>query len=475
MAPSSLAHDCFPARREARPFDGRGTAIPRWSDFGGTSVRTVPEGQARHGGPLRSTLESCVRLQVVKWALLGWAWVYAGVVWGQVPGEVAEWLRQRQQALGRIASLQAEVDVVEFQGDQEELSWTVRWWKDGPREKFTTRWYVTSAMVQSEEKPEKRGRISVPRFPQAKDPSQVPQIPPDLMKLGTEHRVQEVARHGAVVRQLDIRFGTSGSRALHVPLHPAGPHGFDFSRTEGSLRPWAAGRLLSPTPALLLDFALGDYRSLDKVIAAARQVRWRREEDGRVTILCALAVPDAAEFEALEFTLDPARGYLLWRVSAPQGGRREVVEVAEPQPGVYFPTRVRLGTPQQTNLELRVRKLRVNEPVSPEVFEVVFPEGAKVNDSTGPRQVIHLWGRDGRPARTFETPQAFDAWHQEELARYYRSLSGEEPPRGLAGRPIALIVGNLLLVVVLVGLIILRRRRVRRVAPAAAERSTAAK
>lgn len=397
------------------------------------------------------------------WAALGWVLALPALGFSEVPPEVAQVLRQRQEALSRITSFQAEAEFLKLDEGKQELEWSIRWWKSGPRERFSKRWMVTEAMGRAQEKLGKQGKIRLPRYPQAKDPQQVPRLPDqDLLKPGTDYRVQEVARRGQEVRQLNIDYGREGTRALHLPLSPVGPYAFDFQRTRGILSRFDPSRPLCVTPALTLDFAIGPHPSLEAVVAAARDVQLTRDPDGMVTIACALALPDAPEMERLRFTFDPARGYLLRRVVAPDAGQREVVAVAEPKPGIFLPTKIVAGSLQQPNLEIRLRWSRVNEPIPDAELEFPFPEGAAVHDVRSTSEVVHLWGPSDRPARTFPSPEAYATWYDAQWREFLQNLAGQPQGKAPVGRNILLIVGNVLLVAVLMGLFILRRQLLRR-------------
>jgi hypothetical protein len=123
-------------------------------------------------------------------------------------------------------------------------------------------------------------------------------------------------------------------------------------------------------------------------------------------------------------TLDPNRGYAPSRqeirTRGPKSGRSvaEVLEYKEVEPSLFIPTRIRLQTPDQRGplREVRVKGLRVNEPLPSDALTFQFPEGVRVHDVRS--GVFHIWGST-EPRQTFAS--------REEFERYERGLLKRKP------------------------------------------------
>ena len=113
--------------------------------------------------------------------------------------------------------------------------------------------------------------------------------------------------------------------------------------------------------------------------------------------------------------LDPTAGYLIRRIEVhsdillPTGKHHkdervhEVVEFKDVGDGVFFPLQVRNGTPAFWGTELKVRKIKLNEPVDASNFEMEWPKFAAVRHHPAVNGVIafDIWG-NGQPLRSFK-------------------------------------------------------------------------
>ncbi len=108
--------------------------------------------------------------------------------------------------------------------------------------------------------------------------------------------------------------------------------------------------------------------------------------------------------------VDPAKGYAIIRreieidassASKPIRAVHEVMEFAEPEPGLYIPTRVRMSDPAEPDeiVEHRVEVVSVNRPIDEDRLRLAFPAGMKVSDLK--EGTIHIWGNEGKPRLTF--------------------------------------------------------------------------
>jgi outer membrane lipoprotein-sorting protein len=90
--------------------------------------------------------------------------------------------------------------------------------------------------------------------------------------------------------------------------------------------------------------------------------------------------------------LDPDKSYALAgrdvelpkssKTLNPSRGVQRVVEYAQPEPGLFIPTRIRMtnsGDPDGL-VEVRVKNLRVNQPIDNDRLKLEFPAGLKVDD-----------------------------------------------------------------------------------------------
>ena len=120
-------------------------------------------------------------------------------------------------------------------------------------------------------------------------------------------------------------------------------------------------------------------------------------------------------------TLDPALGDAIRRVEywrtpgGPSTGVAEVETFEEVEPGLFFPTRIRISEPGGRTIERRAITLKVNGPIDPGSLVVEFPEGAAV--SAMPLETTHIWGAGG-PRRTFRTRKDFDVYRDRVTGLY---------------------------------------------------------
>lgn len=129
--------------------------------------------------------------------------------------------------------------------------------------------------------------------------------------------------------------------------------------------------------------------------------------------------------------IDPARSYAIVRreaefnppgaASVPIRAVHEVVEFAEPEPGLFLPTRVRmkdLSKPDELS-EYRIRLVSVNRPIDEARLRLDFPPGMKVRDLK--EGSVHIWG-NGAPRLTFQDEAQLRA-HEASIVTRSRSRS----------------------------------------------------
>lgn len=149
-------------------------------------------------------------------------------------------------------------------------------------------------------------------------------------------------------------------------------------------------------------------------------------------------------------TIDPRYNYMISKSEMTNGkyvSSMQVVEFAQPKPGIFIPRLVRDNERNPDQLvEYTIKDLEVNEPVSEEVFAFRFPVGTPLDDDIN--NVVHIWG-DGKPAHTFATHAEFNRWMEDQRAGAFRKTG-----RGLFTK-FALVGG----VTALLALLLYWRRR----------------
>jgi hypothetical protein len=124
-----------------------------------------------------------------------------------------------------------------------------------------------------------------------------------------------------------------------------------------------------------------------------------RSESGRKDIVVELVTGG----EKYEVWFDPRVNYLVRRIIATENDRRMDVSVtsfAEAKPGIFFPERIEMtltNAGKQTDARSTVfSDIRVNEPISPAVFDRRFPSGLHVEDLvTGKSYTTNAPGEPG--------------------------------------------------------------------------------
>lgn len=128
-------------------------------------------------------------------------------------------------------------------------------------------------------------------------------------------------------------------------------------------------------------------------------------------------------------SLDPAHNYQICRVRTFDAHKKPVEyfgdlfvsEFQEPKPGIYIPKVIKGIVKADPNRvqEVLVRDVNVNEPVADDVFQLKFPAGIVVFDTTQDN-CYHIWG-DGKPAMTFKTPGELNQWKLTKMSSFLRN------------------------------------------------------
>lgn len=320
-------------------------------------------------------------------------------------------LEMHQHYLDRIQSLDATMESYESRdgGSSWTLSSRERWWKDGPRERYTSSsngFYDLSGT-----------------FRQSDIHLEYSYSPDETRYMNGWNREKAPSSLPSPANHYHMAAATIGGPA-----------------TSGSL----SGR---PPYLMMLAATLEEY--LPDAVRHASSSSLTQTADGmwEVALDTTLGVP-----ATMRVTLDPRRGFAIARREVasrgpePQRGLMEVTEYQEVAPSLFIPTRIQIRTPDRPGhlREVRVTRLRVNEPLSPDFLTLQFPEGMKVQDTRS--GVWHIWGPHG-PKQTFAS--------KEELDRYERGFGF----RGSSSLPLWIYAGaSLTLAAVLWWLMRVRRR-----------------
>lgn len=190
------------------------------------------------------------------------------------------------------------------------------------------------------------------------------------------------------------------------------------------MRSHGSGAFPEPAAMLLMAYHLATYDpelTLSRVISESSDVTWRREAGQYVVRARAQPTQRAPQGGELELYIDPAARYMVRRVSmvTPRYRTvREVIGFREYPNGVAFPERVRqeVFIPSVAaatgGYDIVCQKLRVNERLTPDTFELVFPQNALVreHDETGKFVNYKLWGNNNSPQRTFADLEEVNAY-----------------------------------------------------------------
>jgi hypothetical protein len=128
-----------------------------------------------------------------------------------------------------------------------------------------------------------------------------------------------------------------------------------------------------------------------------------RSESGHKHIVVELVTRD----RKYEVWFDPRVNYLVRRIIATKKERRTEVSVtsfAESKPGIFFPERIEM-TSTNAGKQMDARSavfsdIRVNEPISPAVFDRPFPRGLHVEDLVMGKS--YVTNAQGEPGTQFE-------------------------------------------------------------------------
>jgi hypothetical protein len=158
---------------------------------------------------------------------------------------------------------------------------------------------------------------------------------------------------------------------------------------------WSLGLLGLPDPKRGFELV-----SFDELIGRGQQVGQvsEKKEFGRNEIVVEVITPDSK----WEVWFDAAVNYLIRRIIVTQDKKRTDVSVtrfAETMPGLFFPEQVEMrmvvdGKPGDSRSTV-FTDVRVNEPLSPSVFDFHFPAGLEVTDLVMGK--TYITDADGRP------------------------------------------------------------------------------
>jgi hypothetical protein len=329
---------------------------------------------------------------------------------------LAQVVERHQRYLERIHTLDAEIETWESTAGGRSWSLTARehWWKDGPRERYTT---SAEGFID----PGGTYRNAPIRYDNSFAPGET--------------------RH--------LNGWDPSQRPAEMPS-PANHYHGASGTIAGTVN---VGSISARPPFLMMLAATANDYLPDAVRMgmnpAVEQVNLDGRECWAVKFETKVGVP-----AVVRVTLDPDRGYALVRrevktkTETPSQGTTDVVEYREVEEGLFIPTRIRtLASNEPSHIyERRVTALKVNEPVRPETLTVKFPEGIKVQDiRSGSTELYHIWGQDG-PTLTFDTRQ--------KLLEYESSFFTRSRSSPFGG----FLIATGVLIAVTVVLLVLRKR-----------------
>jgi hypothetical protein len=202
--------------------------------------------------------------------------------------------------------------------------------------------------------------------------------------------------------------------------------------------------------------------------------------DGRELWLLSLESPEETTATTMkkyyDIYLDPNAGHMIRKlvvnsnVMMPDGKivkdahAHEVLDYKDFGDGIFVPTRIRHGTPEKWLSELVVTSIKVNEPIPPETFEMVWPKYAQIVHfpPVDGKLKVEVWG-DDKPIQEIKgigdlrTVEA-------ELRNDPRTAADIGPDPGVRPPPpmatlTKLFIGFVALLALMIGLVIWRRIR----------------
>ncbi|GIW89320.1 MAG: hypothetical protein KatS3mg108_3644 [Isosphaeraceae bacterium] len=329
-------------------------------------------------------------------------------------------LEAHQHYVDRIQSLEATWETYESRdgGSTWTMSSQDHWWKDGPRERYTSRakgFFDLSGSFHSSE-------IHIESS-----------FSPD-----------------------ETRYLSGWNRERPPSSLPSPVNGYHMA--DASIGgPTGSGSVSGRPPYLMMLAAtLEDY--LPDAVRKGASASVRQIPGGlwEITFEATLGTTPLS----MGVALDPRRGFALARrevrpkePSQPRGVW-EITEYQEVAPGLFIPTRIRIQSPDQPGhlREIRVTTLKVNKPLPAESLTLEFPEGMKVHDTRS--GAFHIWGSNG-PRQTFPS--------REEFLQYERAFFKRKPP----STPLGIYAGASLALAATLGWLVWLRRRLALRGPAA--------
>ena len=282
----------------------------------------------------------------------------------------------------------------------------------------------------------------------------------EMWSSGSRDRVIERIRHGEVDSAEEVRIGTiDGTRGrsltgwdpenpLTLPLDPA--RSGEFLSVQGAIGPVRSegGRQhvwFGMGLDLLPGWSVAEAASVSTVVESNSS-----ESDTEYEI----AASSHRFLEGIQFRLSPDHGFLLSRVSMPDG-TIGVIEEFRDFGDLHLPARVRRQKGDDETVSELV-SCSLNEPIPADMLTLEFPEGARVDEPEA--GVIHIWGKD-EPRRTFPNEEALHGFVVDAVTE----SQWPRPEKMPAGRGSSLLFwANIILISLLVGLYFVRRRLITR-------------
>lgn len=127
-------------------------------------------------------------------------------------------------------------------------------------------------------------------------------------------------------------------------------------------------------------------------------------------------------------SLDPSHNYQICRVETLDARKKPIEyfgdlfvdEFQEPKPGIYIPKVIKKVVRNDSDRvqEVLIRDVVVNDPIPEDTFQLRFPAGIIVLDTTQDN-CYHIWG-DDKPAMTFRTPGELNQWKLTKMSSFLR-------------------------------------------------------
>jgi hypothetical protein len=198
----------------------------------------------------------------------------------------------------------------------------------------------------------------------------------------------------------------------------------------------------SPRAMLMLRvYNFGPSKSLKELVAGAKSARIIGTPSSSARKCYELDIDFSEKFHA-NVSVDPSNNFMIRRIehrAAVKGITKPYHEISVREAtafhrfpdGSCLPEKIQVSigddiSPGGDKRESTIifESLMCNEPISPSELAFSFPEALTVvDDTTG---MVHIWGADGKPARSFKSGKEFEAWDRPRFLKASKALVRSE-------------------------------------------------